>query len=159
MTGPGARPRRRPGVLLIALGLLLLAGDLGLVAFDAAAGIPSADRKPVVGQLAAVGGSPALGRLPLLSPVAAAGLAGLLAALVLAAAIGVLRRRRSAWVTVMLLAAALLTVNLVAAVVDTADHLTMALAVLTVFYLNRRDVQRAFEPHAGSARHAGSGEA
>jgi hypothetical protein len=153
MTGPGARPRRRPGVLLIALGLLLLAGDLGLVAFDVAAGIPSADRKPVVGQLAA------LGRLPLLSPVAAAGLAGLLAALVLAAAIGVLRRRRSAWVTVMLLAAALLTVNLVAAVVDTADHLTMALAVLTVFYLNRRDVQRAFEPHAGSARHAGSGEA
>jgi hypothetical protein len=153
MTGPGARPRPRPGVLLIALGLLLLAGDLGLVAFDAAAGVQSADGTPVVGQLAA------LGRLPLLSPVAAAGLAGLLAVLVLAAAIGVLRRRRSAWVTVMLLAAALLTVNLVAAVVDTADHLTMVVAVLTVFYLNRRDVQRAFEPHAGSAGYAGAGEA
>jgi hypothetical protein len=148
MIGAGAGPlRHRPGVVLVVLGLLFLAGDLGLVAFDAATGRrPPAAGSPVVGQLAT------LGRLPLLPPETRAGLAAALAALALVAAVGMLRWRRWAWVAVMLAAAVLLTVNLVAAVVGTADHLAMVLAVAVVFYLNRSDVQRAFAPLAGTAR-------
>jgi uncharacterized membrane protein (DUF2068 family) len=126
-------------VLLVVLGLLLLAGDLLLIAFSVATGRGSfADRWPVAGQIGA------LARLPLLPPAVVAVVAALLAVVMVVVGGGFWRWRRWAWVCVMLLAAVLLTVNLVAAVLQTADHVTLALAIAAVFYLNQRDVQRRF---------------
>jgi lysylphosphatidylglycerol synthetase-like protein (DUF2156 family) len=108
---------------VVVAGVLLLVGDLVLVAISAAAGSgPASPQLPVLGQVDNL--------------VLAVGL--------LMVAVGFWRRRRWAWVWVMVLAAVLLTVNLVATVQGAADHLTMAIAIVLVLYANQREVQQRF---------------
>jgi lysylphosphatidylglycerol synthetase-like protein (DUF2156 family) len=124
---------------VVVAGVLLLVGDLVLVAISAAAGSgPASPQLPVLGQV------DNLVRLPYLPPPLVAALAAVLAVGLLMVAVGFWRRRRWAWVWVMVLAAVLLTVNLVATVQGAADHLTMAIAIVLVLYANQREVQQRF---------------
>ena len=68
-----------------------------------------------------------------------------LGAAALAAAIGLLRLRRWAWVLTMLMVGTQMAANLWEYVVaGERPYLEMLLDVLLVFYLNQREVQRAF---------------
>ncbi len=135
-----ASPRRRTlGVWVVLLGLLALAAELITIA--ALATSETARRKLevlVVGQLED------LNRLPFLPHWAVALLTGMCALGLLLIGIGFWRWQRWAWVSVMALAAVVLSVNAVAAIVGTADHVAMVIAIILVFYINQNDVQLRF---------------
>jgi hypothetical protein len=65
----------------------------------------------------------------------------------LAMAVGLLSRRRWAWVGTMLWAGASMAVNLVAYYHDEPHYISLALSVVAVLYLNLREVQIAFLGH------------
>ncbi|MGL5858039.1 MAG: hypothetical protein ACRC35_06475 [Angustibacter sp.] len=138
------QPGHQWGVFVVLAGLVLLAADLMVVAVTVTTGqVPVPRALPVAGQVTA------LADVRVLPPAVLAVTALIVAAGLLAVGLGFSRRRRWAWVCVMLLAALMLTGNLVATVVgtgqpDSARHGTMALAVLLVFYINQRSVQRRF---------------
>jgi len=77
-----------------------------------------------------------LRQMPWLGPVFAA-----YGALLVIAALGMLARRRTGWLLAMVVTGVLVAFDLYGFANNEADHLWMALNIVTVFYLNQRDVR------------------
>jgi hypothetical protein len=131
---------KRPiGVIIVILGLIILAIELVVIAvFAATSRSGQSSLLPVVGHLEA------LLQLPVLPRTALVAVSVLLAIALLVIGVGFWQWRRWAWVGVMCLAALLLSANLLASVYGAADYFAMSIAIILVFYINQRDVQRRF---------------
>jgi uncharacterized membrane protein (DUF2068 family) len=57
------------------------------------------------------------------------------------AALGMLGRRRTGWLLAMVVTGVFIALDLYSFANNEADHLWMALNIVTVFYLNQRDVR------------------
>jgi uncharacterized membrane protein (DUF2068 family) len=77
-----------------------------------------------------------LRQMPWLGPVFAA-----YGALLVIAALGMLSRKRTGWLLAMVVTGVFIAIDLYGFANDGADHLWMALNIVTVFYLNQRDVR------------------
>lgn len=131
------------GVYMIA-GLMLLSGAATLLlAVGLLAGLPGL-KLPGAAVLADADTSGL--RIALASILAVDGLASLIAG------IGLLLRKRWAWVAVMILVGLSLAASALLYYIDTPNYADMLINVIIVFYLNQRDVQTAFEAPAGSSR-------
>jgi Predicted membrane protein (DUF2127) len=128
------RPARPFGITVIVVLLLV----------SSAIAIPSG----LIGVVGTIEGGVTLEPLPSLRTLQLLGALALLLAVgvvTLVAAIGLLRLRRWAWVLVMLIVGGQLVTNLWEYfVLGERPYLDMLLNVVTVFYLNQREVQRAF---------------
>ncbi|MGL5828494.1 MAG: hypothetical protein ACRC0L_02865 [Angustibacter sp.] len=131
---------KRPiGVIVVLLGLLTLAVELVVIAVLAATSRAGRGEVfPVVGHLEA------LLQLPVLPRTALVAVSAALAVALLVVGIGFWRWKRWAWVGVMCLAALLLSANLLASAYGGSDYFAMFIAIILVFYINQRDVQRRF---------------
>ncbi len=78
------------------------------------------------------------------------------AALLLVAAIGVYAGRRLGWLLTKVITGAFLAGDLVTFGAGTGQHVWMLLNIVTVFYLNQRDVRERFMPPATDARAVGA---
>jgi hypothetical protein len=132
---PGPVRRRLPVALYILAGVMLFRAFL---AFSVVAGATLVAVQPA-GVLAS---SPdlvlLLRQMPWLGPVFAA-----YGALLVIAALGMLSRKRIGWLLAMVVTGVFIAIDLYGFATDGADHLWMALNILTVFYLNQRDVRAA----------------
>lgn len=77
-----------------------------------------------------------LRQMPWLGPVFAG-----YGALLVIAALGMLSRKRTGWLLAMVVTGVFIALDLYGFATDGADHLWMALNIVTVFYLNQRDVR------------------
>lgn len=75
--------------------------------------------------------------------LAVAWLVLLLAVLLLASAVGVVLRRRTGWLLAMALTGLFVAGDIYGFLTGTVSHLWMFLNIITVFYLNQRDVRDA----------------
>ena len=75
--------------------------------------------------------------------------AGVLLAL---AAIGLLAGRRSGWLLAMVLTGIFIAADIITFGTGTAHHFWMLLNIVTVFYLNQRDVRETFMPPSSGRR-------
>ena len=64
-----------------------------------------------------------------------------LAALLALAAVGLIALRRTGWLLAMVITGVFVAADIYAYLNDVANHLWMALNILTVFYLNQADVR------------------
>ncbi len=134
-----ASPKRPIGVIVVLVGLFILAVELLVIA-----GLAATSQGRRGGLLPVVGHLEALLRLPVLPRTALVAVSVFFAGTLLVVGVGFWRWRRWAWVGVMGLAAILLSANVLASAYGTADYLAMIIAIILVFYINQRDVQRRF---------------
>ena len=124
--------RRRPFTLIVLAGLMFLkAGLIGAAVVRALVeeGVASGSvRVPGVG--VEVRETPAAGVILL-------AIAGIL----VVSALGLLGNRRAGWLLAMVTTGVFLAVDIVGFVNGSANHVWMVLNIITVFYLNQRDVR------------------
>jgi hypothetical protein len=135
--GPGEDPRRRrlPFTIYALTGLIALKAALVLVVVVGSS--VDAVRPALILSM-----SPA--SVDLVRDSAAASWVLLLgAALLSLSVIGILGRRRIGWLLAMVLTGLFVGLDIVGYANGAANHLWMALNILTVFYLNQRDVRIA----------------
>jgi len=134
-TPPEPNPeRKRPFALIVLAGLLLVkASLLLLVTFGGSLLVGT----PLYGLLRM---SPELGALIMGSPMSQAVLMAL-AALLALTAVGLIALRRTGWLLAMVLTGIFVAGDIYAYLNGVANHLWMALNILTVFYLNQADVR------------------
>ena len=129
---PPSPPRRRPFTLIVLAGLMFLkAGLIGAAVVRALVeeGVASGSvRVPGVG--VEVRETPAAGVILL-------AIAGIL----VVSALGLLGNRRAGWLLAMVTTGVFLAVDIVGFVNGSANHVWMVLNIITVFYLNQRDVR------------------
>lgn len=133
---PTDRRSRRPFALLVLAGLLLFKAVLAaavVVGAGIAAGGTLPDAIKVVPELGAVAEIAPGTRVVLL----------LLAALLVAAAVGLIGLRRRGWVLAMVLTGMFVAIDIGAFLQGDANDLWMLLNIITVFYLNQSDVRAA----------------
>jgi hypothetical protein len=132
-----APTRRRPFGVIVVVVLLVLSAAFHL---SAGLGAPAGTASSAVASEAGV--LPGLELLPAIAASLSA------AAVTLLAAVGLWRLRRWAWVLVMLIVGLRMAENLWQYVMlGDRPYVEMLGDVLIVFYLNQREVQRAFERH------------
>lgn len=109
-----------------------------LLAFSVVAGATLVAVQPT----SVIPGSPdlvlLLRQMPWLGPAFAA-----YGTLLVIAALGMLARRRTGWLLAMVVTGVFIALDLYGFANNEADHLWMALNIVTVFYLNQRDVRVA----------------
>jgi len=134
-TPPEPNPeRKRPFALIVLAGLLLVKASLLLVvAFGGSLLVGT----PLEGLLRM---SPELGELIMGSSMAQAVLTALAAILALTA-VGLIALRRTGWLLAMVITGVFVAADIWAYLNGAANHLWMALNILTVFYLNQADVR------------------
>ena len=134
-TPPEPNPeRKRPFALIVLAGLLLVKASLLLVvAFGGSLLVGT----PLEGLLRM---SPELGELIMGSSMAQAVLTALAAILALTA-VGLIALRRTGWLLAMVITGVFVAADIWAYLNGVANHLWMALNILTVFYLNQADVR------------------
>ncbi len=129
---PQARPRRRPFTLVVLAGLLLVkAVMLGLLATGVALSTQDWLRAMIGKDLVLV-----LVNIP----GASGWILGLAALLVLSAA-GLMARRRVGWLLAMVITGVFVASDISGFYSGTTNHVWMLLNIVTVFYLNQRDVR------------------
>ncbi len=133
-TAPRPRLPRLPAAVYILAGLMVLKAVLllGLVAGAAMTTLRSALGLQLNWVLVAVLDNPAL-----------AALLVVLAILLLLSAFGVVLRRRTGWLLAMVLTGLFVAADIYGFINGTTNHIWMALNIITVFYLNQRDVRDA----------------
>ena len=128
------RPRL-PFTVYALAGVMLLKASLLLLVV---AGATLEHLRPILGLTMAA---------PLLDAIqtseVARGLLLAFAALLALSAIGVLMRRRTAWLLAMVITGLFVALDIYGFINNSANHLWMLLNILTVFYLNQRDVREA----------------
>ncbi len=129
----GPARRRLPVALYILAGVMLFRAVL---AFGVVAGATMVSLEPV-GLLPS---APDLVDLVRQMPWAGPAFAAYGAVLVIAA-LGMLGRRRTGWLLAMVVTGVSIALDLYGFATNQADHLWMALNIVTVFYLNQRDVR------------------
>ena len=126
--------RKPPFALIVLAGLLLVKASLLLVvAFGGSLLVGT----PLEGLLRM---SPELGELIMGSSMAQAVLTALAAILALTA-VGLIALRRTGWLLAMVITGVFVAADIWAYLNGVANHLWMALNILTVFYLNQADVR------------------
>jgi uncharacterized membrane protein (DUF2068 family) len=129
----GPTRRRLPVALYILAGVMLFRAFL---AFSVVAGATTVSLEPA----AVLSSAPALVDLVKQMPWAGPAFAAYGAVLVIAA-LGMLGRRRTGWLLAMVVTGVFIALDLYSFANNEADHLWMALNIVTVFYLNQRDVR------------------
>ncbi len=139
------RRRRRPFTLIILAALLLLKAVL---VFAVVAGTLADETGPLASTL----------RIPgLTDQIRAAPGAGLvlilIAAILVASAVGLLLDQRAGWLLAMVTTGLFIAMDIVGFFDGNVNHLWMVLNIVTVFYLNQRDVREgvAAAPPAADA--------
>lgn len=141
---PVRRRRRLPATLYILAGLLLLKA---LLIVMVVAGSSMVDRlRPVLGfseearLLESVRETPGAGAVLLF-----------FAALLVVSVIGMLSRRRIGWLLAMVITGLFVAIDIYSYFNDAANDMWMLLNIITVFYLNQRDVREVVGAEAAEA--------
>jgi hypothetical protein len=129
---PAGRPRM-PFTLLMLASLLCLKAVLLVTAV---AGSSLDGLRPVLGLVSI----PSVVSFVRTTPAATTGLLAV-AALLVASAVGLLLGRRTGWLLAMVMTGLFVAVDIYAYLNGGANDLWMALNIITVFYLNQRDVR------------------
>jgi hypothetical protein len=133
MSMPYPDRRRRPFTLIALASLMLLKAALLL---GVAAGVTMDGTGEIVRLLRLEGFAEVIRTEP-----AAVGLTLVVAGLLTLAALGVLALRRTGWLLAMVLTGVFVGIDIFGFLGGGANHLWMALNIITVFYLNQRDVR------------------
>jgi len=134
--GTSAAPARRPFALLVLVGLLLLkAGVLVAVILD----IRLSDDNPLYRWLRLSADLRGFVETLMLSQL----ILGLLAALLVGSAVGLVLLRRDGWLMAMVLTGLFVAIDIAGFIGHDADYVWMAANIVTVFYLNQTDVRAA----------------
>lgn len=141
-----ARPRL-PVTLYVLAGLMLLKAVL-LTTLIIGASLPTL--RQYLSIVALVDLAEALEELPVAGAV---GLA--FAGLLVLSVVGLLARRRFGWLLAMVLTGLFIAVDIYGFVSGVANHLWQVLNIVTVFYLNQRDVRDAVGATAAAPEPAG----
>ena len=144
--------RRRPITLYILVGLMVLKSVLIFLVVGGALALDDLR----VGQALRM---PGVGRFIRETP-GASGVLLLIAAILLVAAIALLAGRRIGWLVAMVTTGVFVAIDIIAFLAGSGSELWMFLNIVTVFYLNQRDVRErvgaALEPVVDAPRGVGS---
>ncbi len=127
--------RRLPFTLYVLAGLMLFKA---LIIVAVVAGATLESLRPILGLTT----GPELTRMfqqsPAFGPLLLA-----FAGLVILSVIGMLSRRRTGWLLAMVITGLFVAIDIYGYLNSSANHLWMVLNIVTVFYLNQRDVREA----------------
>jgi hypothetical protein len=133
MSTPYPARRRRPFTLIALVSLMLLKAALLL---GVAAGVTMDGTGDIVRLLSLEGFADMIRTEP-----AAVAFTLVVAGLLTLAALGVLALQRTGWLLAMVLTGVFVGIDILGFLNNGANHLWMALNIVTVFYLNQRDVR------------------
>ena len=132
--GAAAQPRLPLAIYILAVLLTIKAAAIGVVVLGASfEPLQLLARTSVTYRLIE----------PLLTNPVAMVIVGLVALLLLFAAISLLRRRRMGWLLAMVLTGVFVAIDIYGYLTTGANHAWMLLNLVTVFYLNQREVREA----------------
>jgi hypothetical protein len=129
-----ARPRL-PFTLYVLAGLMLFKAVV-LVAVVAGATLETL--RPILGLTTGPGLTAIFRDIPAVEPFVLA-----FSALLILSVIGMLSRRRTGWLLAMVITGLFVAIDIYGYLNSSANHLWMVLNIVTVFYLNQRDVREA----------------
>lgn len=132
---PARRRRRRPFALLVLIGIMIFRA---LLIFLVVFGSFQLDQATLLKlfQVPAIKGAVSEAYILLLGLL-------LLGALVFASAVGLLMWKRLAWVLAMVMTGIFVLIDIIGFVDGNANYIWMALNIITVFYLNQREVRES----------------
>jgi uncharacterized membrane protein (DUF2068 family) len=134
--GPAAEGRApRPFALVVLAAIMLFKGMLIFIVVLSSAG-SDAKRLPEALRIDSIATAVAA------TPLALAGLV-LMGVLLLLSAVGLLAYRRSGWLIGMILTGLFILFDIIGFLAGTANYLWMFLNIVTVFYLNQREVRES----------------
>ena len=127
--------KRLPFTLYVLAGLMLFKAVI-IVAVVGGATLDT--MRPILGLTTGPGLAAIFAENPLAGPIVLA-----FAGLLVVSVIGMLSRRRTGWLLAMVITGLFVAIDIYGYLNSSANHLWMVLNIVTVFYLNQRDVREA----------------